>query len=471
MPTFEIEAAGKRYQVEAPDEQSAANAIKQMQGPKTEPYSGSFLPFSKDDQGNVGFDSNAGVVGAVKRSFTLPGEVAKGEVDPLSDEGNRRALEMGMVFNPVNPAVRSGDRAIPGVARATRQPSFVPPTAQQLKEAGGAGLNQTRQYGVQFASGAVRDGAMGVRGQLEADGILPVLAPKAYKILDDLQAPPANSTAPLSGIIAARQALKHAAKDFNNPTEQLAAARITKWIDEFIAAPPQGAVLEGDAGAAATAFQKGNANYAAGKRSQNLNNLEASAELRANSTYSGQNLENNLRAKAANIVDPTKPKNAAGFSKGELALIQKIADGTGGRNTLRWFGNKLGGGGGMGATAASAVYGGGAALGLGPIAGVAVGLGAPIVGYGLKKAATGATKRAFRRADEAVRKRSPLYRDAVKNAPIVPKSTVVKSMPMRGAAGVPAAMMDPTPMPQQRLLPPKQMTEEEYYNYILGGGA
>lgn len=61
-------------------------------------YEGSILPFSTFSDGSKHFDSDAGILGAVKRSIMLPGEVAKGEVDPLSDEGLGRALEFTGTF-------------------------------------------------------------------------------------------------------------------------------------------------------------------------------------------------------------------------------------------------------------------------------------------------------------------------------------------------------------------------------------
>lgn len=71
-------------------------------------YSSSILPMSKDAQGNVSFDSNAGLLGALKRSFMLPGDVMAGEVDPMSQAGIGRAAEFAGVFSPMSPAAGTG---------------------------------------------------------------------------------------------------------------------------------------------------------------------------------------------------------------------------------------------------------------------------------------------------------------------------------------------------------------------------
>lgn len=66
--------------------------------PLKKTYEGSLLPFSVYEDGSKHFDSDAGIFGAVKRSFMLPGEVMKGDVDPLSDEGLGRSLEFTGTF-------------------------------------------------------------------------------------------------------------------------------------------------------------------------------------------------------------------------------------------------------------------------------------------------------------------------------------------------------------------------------------
>lgn len=399
-------------------------------------HSGIILPISRDQQGNVSFDPNAGILGFAKRAFELPGQVFRGEVDPRSEEGIGRVAEMASVVTPMNPALRG---------RFLRPARVKPPTWTDLKAAGGAGFDQVRDMGVDYSATAVQAMATAIRAQLERDGILPNLAPKAYKILDGLQNPPPGSVAPLAGLEAARRALKNAGKDYANPTEQLAAGRIRSGLDEFVQAADPATVVAGPAAAAAKADTAARANYAAGSRSKRLNNLEESSDLRAASANSGQNFENTLRRRATVIVDPTKPKLAAGYSKGELALIRKVAEGTASGNTLRFVGNLLGGGGGLGATAATGVLGGLSFLASGrPTMAAAVGLSAPILGFGLKKAAARTTRRAFRKADEAVRKRSPLYKDRLRNAPRIPDAPAFQSRAALYRAAAPAVTSPPS---------------------------
>lgn len=75
----------------------------QAQPEQDKSYKSTILPFSKDAQGNVSFDSDAGLLGFVKRAVTLPGDVATGKVDPLSEEGIGRAFDLATTITPLTP--------------------------------------------------------------------------------------------------------------------------------------------------------------------------------------------------------------------------------------------------------------------------------------------------------------------------------------------------------------------------------
>jgi hypothetical protein len=78
-------------------------------------YQGAVLPISRDAQGDVSFDSNAGLLGAIKRAVMLPGDAMAGQVDPLSQEGIGRAAEFAGTFGPMSPAAGTG-KAIAAMA-------------------------------------------------------------------------------------------------------------------------------------------------------------------------------------------------------------------------------------------------------------------------------------------------------------------------------------------------------------------
>lgn len=388
-----------------PDQPRAPNADKS--------WSGSVLPFSSDAQGNVSFDSNAGLLGAAKSAFTLPGDVVTGNVDPMSPEGIGRSANMASFASPLNPGVRSGEMAIPGAVTAFKPAPIVAPTTEALKAAADAGYKSTAAAAVHYASPAVADMANTVQSSLNDKGILSVLAPKTHSILDDLQAVPAgDSTVPFGSLEAARRAFGHAASDFTNPTEQKAAKTAQNAIDDFVSSPPDGSVVAGDASAAAGAVGDARANYAAAMRSNTLHGIEEKAELSAAAANSGQNTGNAIRQRVKSLL--LNPKLSAGFSDDEIAALNQVVRGSPTNNAARIVGNLLGGGGGM--------HGGlfgifGEQLGehlAGPI-GAVLGAATPLAGAVAKHVDNAATQKSLTLADEMVRKNSPLARQTSAN--------------------------------------------------------
>lgn len=358
-------------------------------------YHGGILPFSKDAQGNVHFDPNAGLLGSIARAFTLPHDVATGQIDPLSNQGIARANEMTATIFPDAAAAAPALRAVGGI-----------PSAEALKTAAQSGYDAVRNMGVQYAPDAVQQAANAARANLERDGVLDNLAPNTFQVLHGLANPPAGAVAADSaGLEAARRAFGNVGKNFNNPTDQMAASRAQDALDAFVQNPPEGAVMAGPGPAAGQALADARANYAAAKRSDQLHGLEDNADRRAAATNSGLNLDNTIRSRVAGLLG--SPKARAGFTSDEIALLEQVVSGTPTRNAVRFVGNLLGGGGGLGAVVSGGI---GATAGehFGGLPGLVVGAGMPALGVGAKVVANALTRRALQAADEAVRSRAPL---------------------------------------------------------------
>lgn len=425
-----------------PQPVSDPSVLAQLKGgaapPKTV-YKGMVLPMNYDDKGGAHFDMSAGIPGMVQNiakglwsGATAPGDVYNGKLDPASDTAIGRAFDLASAASPVNPAIQAGDRAIPGVLKAVTQQKVAPPTTDALYNAASGGYNQARDMGVDYSAKAVKNLASGLRSSLEQDGVLAELAPKSFSILSKLESPADGSVAPLAGIDAARKAFGLAAKDFSNPTEQLAAKRIMGGLDNFVQNPSAESVVAGPAAAAASTIKDARGNYAAASRSDRINGIEEAADLRAAAANSGLNADNTIRGRVASML--LNPKQAAGYSADELAALREVAEGNLGRNSARYIGNILGGGGGLGAALTGA---GGAAGGLaagGPVGAVA-GAGLPALGYSAKVLGNALTRRSLDSADALVRSRSPLFQQMQQNAPMVIDS------PDKRAAYVRALMM------------------------------
>lgn len=387
--------------------------------PRDKSYTGSFLPFSRNDEGEVSFDSNAGILGALKDAFMLPGDAMAGKVDPTSQEGIERAFNFAGAVSPINPMARSGERVVPGVAKSMRRANVEPPSAAQLREAADTGYETARNMDVAYSSQSVADMARRVQSDLEAQGVIDELAPKSFATLKRLQNPPEDSVATISGVDAARRVFGNIGQEFANPTDQLAAGSAKRAVDDFLGGPPAGSVLPESAQAAEEAARTivdARGNYAASRRSGALAGIEESADLRAAAANSGQNSGNALRQRIASLI--LNPKASAGFTDRETALLEKIVKGSRTANATRYVGNLLGGGGGMGAAVTGGIAGTAAAMGTGNPAMAAAGLVAPVMGAASKKVSNRLTAKALEKVDAETRRRSPLYEEMVRQAPM-----------------------------------------------------
>lgn len=395
-------------------------------------FSGTILPFTKYSDKSVGFDSNAGIVGMAKRALqgawsgvTLPGDVATGKVDPESQEGIERALQLATIASPMSPASGEGISALLG-ARAANVPA---PTAEALHAASEAGYSAARDLGVEYASPAVAAMAAKVQGVLNDKGMLAELAPQTHAILNKLQAVPEGaSSVPFGNLDAARKAFGHAAGTFTNPTEQKAAIAAKYAIDDFVTNPSEGAVVAGPADVAAKVVADARANAAAGFRSDTINGIDRTVGLRSAATDSAARSGNAIRSRVATML--LNDKASAGFSPEELDALQAVTEGTATSNTARKVGGLLSGGlHGPLAALGGAAAGGEAGGTLGAIAGSAI----PLVGVAARELDNALTARRLTAADELVRQRSPLYNWRVQSAPTESFPTSPQTALLRGA--------------------------------------
>lgn len=394
--------------------------------PRQEPakpaYRGSVLPLSRDVHGQVSFDPDAGLLGAIRRAITLPRDVMTGEEklpslsgipgSMLADENRgamQRAFELAGLATPVSQAARR-TLNVPGKPPA--------PTAEALRQASDQGYAAARSVPIDFSAPEVSKLAFSIKQALEKDGVFDTLAPKTFALLNRLEAPPSGAVATMANLDAARRALQRAAADRGNRTEQYAAERAIALLDDWIGQGPPQRIAKGspqDVAAATRAIEQARGNYAAAKRSEKIADAQERAELKAAVSHSGQNIDNALRQRLYGIL--TNPSERAGFSAEEIAQMERAARGTRAANTARYVGNLLGGGGGLGTLLTGAFGAGSGALGGGPLGAI---IGAMLPGLGIAGRRLGAklTEREIERLDEMVRRRSPLYQSLPQTRPV-----------------------------------------------------
>jgi len=423
--------------------------LQKQAGPSVA-QSGGFLPISRYSDGSVGFDSNAGILGSIKRAFTLPGDVYTGKVqmnDPTtgrtSDEAIQRSMEAATVFSPSSPGLRAGEGVM---AAPMAAPKPLPPTAEQLIARGSAQVNKARDINVFYKDGMAKNLGGVFLKQLYDEGFDDS---NASGVVGALVKRLKNKEGPIDyrELMSLKNALQKQRMRVNpdgSPTADKAAAEwVLERLYKVIESPDPRLLAPGqsmdDAARVARLNADFRANYAAGKRSNTLTGKLEDAQLSADVAASGMNTDNRIRQLAAKFLynNSQGSKLSAGMSKEELDAIRTVAEGTASRNTLRYVGNLLGGGGGLGAGVMGGMAGYMGGL-LGPVGGVALGVGVPAVGAGARKAAGKLSEKAMRNADALIRSRSPLYQEMLLNArPAQLPSVAVPSGLLRG--GVMAA--------------------------------
>jgi hypothetical protein len=418
MNPFEEElkrrSTGNPFEDELSARQGQAN-----QGPQIE-YRGGVLPLTRYSDGSVNFDLDSGITGAIKRAFTLPGEVAKGEVDPTSDEGIARAREMGASVLPAPPVGRFAAAASKG-ARLPGKVKPKVPTSDELRAAAVPVYEQLDKAGTVFSAKSVDDLSSAIQNELlQKRAIGAEDAPKTFATLRNLQNAPEGATVPYAtGLNTARKQFskRSAGPDLNNPGDPAASAYAARRIMDFFERDGGNSVVSGPS-VPTGLLKRANQNYAAAKRSETLIGKLDDAELRAAAANSGQNLGNAVRQRIAGLLtNKGSAKDRFGFNEGELQSLGKVVEGSTAANATRNAANFLGGGGGLGSMLTASIGGGAGAMAGGGL-GAAIGAAIPVMaGKTLKSGSNALTKKALQKVDKATRMRSPLYEDLLAAAP------------------------------------------------------
>ncbi|MDB5606722.1 MAG: hypothetical protein JWP25_3622 [Bradyrhizobium sp.] len=328
----------------------------------------------------------------------IPGAAPFGSADSSGD----RIADLATLGTPMSPAARVGV----GWAGVTKSKAAPAPTQEALESAATAGYDKARNLGVEIHPDAISALGDKIGSHLNEIGIDGELAPKTFSILKRLTNPPEASVVTVPNLETLRRSFGHAAGDFSNPTEQLAAKRAQGHLADYLASIPDQDVIRGPASEVSGIIKDANANYAAAKRSEQISDALKKAELQTAATHSGRNLDNKTRQSFVRLL--TDDKTGAGFTQSELDATESIIKGSKPADLMRSAGNFLGGGGGLGMLHGSSIGAAGGAAVAGPL-GAAIGATTvPALGYALKKGADASTMNKVEAFQQMVRNRSPL---------------------------------------------------------------
>jgi hypothetical protein len=299
------------------------------------------------------------------------------------------------------------------------------PTEKALMDAGGTGYNTARASSVSLNGGALTSKMQNFQLGLRKAGQGPAIAPKTNAILDDLQqgihfSDGKNMT--VGDYMDFRKVLQNQAQGVGE--ESLAATKAINRLDNlFDTTSPlhfKGAT-RAEIDNVRKTIKDARDNFSAGYRSRTLTNKQEAVDLQANAAHSGMNVDNKIRSKMGQLINPDTPSGTtragrSGYSADEQREMARINKGSRTINAARDVGNMLGGGGGIGRVisgGAGGTIGGGIGLAVGGPPGAAVGAAiggtvAPAVGWGLKAAENAAARKSMNNLASSVRLRSPL---------------------------------------------------------------
>jgi hypothetical protein len=274
------------------------------------------------------------------------------------------------------------------------------PTVQELKGQAGQQYKFAEDVGAVFKKNSYNQFANKLESTLAKEGLDKTLQPRVFAALERIK-DTKNSNVSLENMEILRRIGQSAGSSIDASERRLASILVDN-LDDFVETAQPGQLAKGSS-EAVRALTDARDLWKRAKKTEIIDDLKASAELRAEANYNQSGMENALRRKLVNLAD--NPKKLRAFTKEEQAIIKSTAKGGSIQNALRFIG-KL---------APTGVVSGGVSVGGGALIGGTPGaIVVPVIG---SLARQGATQLGLRNIEQL------RNRLATGNAPIPQVST------------------------------------------------
>lgn len=204
-------------------------------------------------------------------------------------------------------------------------------SVDELDDAASAAYKQADDAGVIYSPQAVNRVRDNLKTEFADFGFHPELQPGAKVALSEIDRI-ADQPVTFKGLNTARKIAGSAFQPGNKSNNALA-AKVTGQIDELFTNPQAGDVIGGNSAVASKALKRANNLHSRKMKLELVDKLLKSAGLRAGSTGTGGNVENASRQNLRRILD--NPKFQRGFTKDEIAALEKAVLGNKKQNALR----------------------------------------------------------------------------------------------------------------------------------------
>jgi hypothetical protein len=367
-----------KYDIPSPTAQ-VEKGLTKLGFPEPETQTERALQVGGSALGGVG--GQVGALGQLAKTATTP--VGRGIAQTLSQQPVRQvaaALPVGATSQYV--AEETGS---PGLGMAAGIAAGIPfaigasgklqaPTVQELKGQAGQQYKFAEEAGAIFKKNPYKQFAEGLESTLIKEGMDETLTPKVVAALKRINQEKGGNVT-LEKIEILRRIGRGAASSIDANESRIGNIIIDK-LDDFVENAQPSQLAKGSS-EAVRALVDARELWKRAKKTEIIDELVASAELRAEANYTQSGIENALRRKLVNLAD--NPKKLRAFSKEEQELIKSTAKGGPIQNALRLAGKLSPTG------AIPAAIGGGAGFALGGPYGAVI---LPMLGGAARQGAT-----------------------------------------------------------------------------------
>ena len=366
-----------KYDIPSPTAQ-VEKGLTRLGFPQPETQTERALQVGGGALGGVG--GQVGALGQLAKTAASP--VARGVAQTLSQQPVRQvaaALPVGATSQYVaeetgSPTLGLAAGVAAGIPFAMgAKGTLQAPTVQELKGQAGQQYKFAEDVGAVFKKNSYNQFANKLESTLAKEGLDKALQPRVFAALERIK-DTKNSNVTLENMEILRR-ISQAAGSSADASERRLASIMVDNLDDFVETAQPSQLAKGSS-EAVSALTDARELWKRAKKTEIIDDLVASAELRAEANFSQSGMENALRRKLVNLAD--NPKALRAFTKEEQNAIKVAAKGGPVQNVLRLVG-KL---------APTGIVSGGGSVGLGYLAGGPIGaVGLPIIGGAARKGA------------------------------------------------------------------------------------
>jgi hypothetical protein len=287
-----------------------------------------------------GVAGQVGALGQLAQTATSP--VARGVAQTLSQQPVRQvaaALPVGATSQYVaeetgSPLVGMAAGIAAGIPFAMgAKGTLQAPTVQELKGQAGQQYKFAEDVGAVFKKNSYNQFANKLESTLAKEGLDKTLQPRVFAALERIKDTKGGNVS-LENMEILRRIGQSAGSSIDASERRLASILVDN-LDDFVETAQPGQLAKGSS-EAVRALTDARDLWKRAKKTEIIDDLVASAELRAEANYSQSGVENALRRKLVNLAD--NPKKLRAFTKEEQAIIKSTAKGGSIQNALRFIG-------------------------------------------------------------------------------------------------------------------------------------